>query len=123
MIMSQKEHLNKEGLNKIVAIKASMNLELSESLKTSFSMCIPVTKPTYIINSNYHPQWIAGFTSGEGYFGVKILSSSTHKIGAQVKLVFQLTQHTRDELLMKNLIDYFKCGKYYLAKRAEYGDY
>ena len=100
-----------------------MNLGLSESLKTSFPMCIPVTKPTNIINYNYHPQWVAGFTSGEGYFGVKILSSSTNKIGVQVKLIFQLAQHTRNELLMKKFIDYFKCGNYYLDKRADNGDY
>lgn len=123
MSMSQKEHLTKEGLHQIVAIRASMNLGLSEVLKASFPSCIPVPRPQLVINKNYHPQWIAGFTSGEGYFAVKILSSTTHKTGAQVKLVFQLTQHTRDELLLKSFEGYFGCGKYYLSKRAEYGDF
>ena len=27
-----------------------------------------------------------------------------------VRLVFQLTQHTRDEQLMRSLIEYFDCG-------------
>lgn len=121
--MSKKEHLTEVGLNKIVSIRASMNLGLSEVLKAAFPETTPVSRPPVYINNHYHPQWVAGFTSEEGYFGVKILSSSTHKIGAQVKLVFQLTQHARDEVLMKSLIGYFGCGKYYPSKRAEYGDY
>ena len=35
--MNNKEHLTIEGLHKIVAIKASLNLGLSNELKTSFS--------------------------------------------------------------------------------------
>nr|YP_010608716.1 hypothetical protein PNX16_mgp055 [Drechslerella dactyloides]WAN89796.1 hypothetical protein [Drechslerella dactyloides] len=123
MMMQQKEHLTKEGLDKIVAIRASMNLGLSEVLKAAFINTIPISRSQFVISNNYHPQWVAGFTSGEGYFGIKILTSSTHKIGVQVKLIFQLTQHARDELLMKSFEDYFECGKYYPSKRGEYGDY
>nr|QID02912.1 hypothetical protein [Orbilia oligospora] len=56
-------------------------------------------------------------------FWSKILSSSTYKIGVQVQLIFQLTQHAKDELFMKSFENYFGCGKYYLSKRGEYGDY
>jgi hypothetical protein len=45
-LMSRKEHLTIEGLDKIVAIKASMNLGLSLLLKQSFSDIIPVERPT-----------------------------------------------------------------------------
>jgi hypothetical protein len=31
-------------------------------------------------------------------------------LGIAVKLVFQLTQHVRDEQLMRSFIDYFNCG-------------
>jgi len=120
-LLSNKEHLTIDGLDKIVAIRASMNLGLSESLKASFPLIMPVPKPDFNLNKNFHPQWIAGFTSGEGYFGVKILSSSTIKSGKQVKLIFQLTQHSRDEILMKNLVDYFGCGKYYTSRKR--GDF
>jgi hypothetical protein len=44
-IMSMKEHLTTEGLNKIVAIKASMNLGLSEILKNAFPHIVPVSTP------------------------------------------------------------------------------
>lgn len=49
------------------------------------------------------------FTSGEGCFLIRIYKAQT-KIGEAVKLVFQLTQHVRDEQLMSSFIKYFNCG-------------
>jgi hypothetical protein len=60
------------------------------------------------------PYWLAGFTSGEGCFFINIIKSKS-KLGEQVQLTFQITQHTRDETLMNNLISYFGCG--YLKKK------
>jgi hypothetical protein len=121
-LLSNKEHLTPVGLEKLVAIKASINLGLSDKLKAAFPLCKPIPRPIYTLQS-FSPQWVAGFTSGEGYFGVKLLSSKTIKTGKQVRLIFQLTQHTRDEFLMKSFIDYFKCGKYYSSPNAEYCDF
>nr|YP_009568490.1 hypothetical protein [Drechslerella brochopaga]QBL02570.1 hypothetical protein [Drechslerella brochopaga] len=64
MMMQQKEHLTKEGLDKRVAIRASMNLSLSEVLKAAFINTIPVSRSQFVISNNYHPQRVAGFTSG-----------------------------------------------------------
>ena len=52
---------------------------------------------------------MAGFTSGEGCFLIKISKSKT-KLGESVQLEFQLTQHIRDENLMKSFISLFQCG-------------
>jgi len=120
--MRNKEHLAQEGLEKLVSIKASMNLGLSDSLKNYFPQCKPVSRPLCVLQPLW-PQWIAGFTSGEGYFGIKLLSSNTIKTGKQVRFIFQLTQHTRDEFLMKSFMEYFECGKYYSSNRADYGDF
>ena len=35
-----------------------------------------------------------------------------------VKLIFQLTQHNRDEQLMRSLIEYFDCGNLYKDREA-----
>ena len=51
-----------------------------------------------------------GFASAEGCFLVKLLKSSSSKLKTKVQLVFQLTQHSRDEKLMRSFIDYFDCG-------------
>lgn len=40
------EHLNKEGLKKIVSLRASLNLGLSEALKSAFPDIIAATRPT-----------------------------------------------------------------------------
>ncbi|HEY0733199.1 MAG TPA: LAGLIDADG family homing endonuclease [Chitinophagaceae bacterium] len=53
---------------------------------------------------------MAGFTSGEGCFSVGVLKANTTKLGETVRLRFQLTQHVRDEQLMKGLVTYLGCG-------------
>jgi len=60
-LMRNKEHLTQEGLEKLVAIKASMNLGLSDSLKVAFPLCKPVSRPLYALHP-LCPQWVAGFT-------------------------------------------------------------
>lgn len=63
-----------------------------------------------------HPQWVAGFTSGDGCFKVSIRESKVYKTGARVIILFVLTQHIRDELLLKSLVNLFKCGQAYSYK-------
>jgi hypothetical protein len=46
-----------------------------------------------------------------GCFSVNIYKSSASKHGFQVSLKFTLTQHSRDELLLKSLVDYLGCGR------------
>ena len=58
-LIDQKEHLTPSGLHKIVSIKASMNLGLSESLKGAFPNITPVQRPIRsaeeLSNSNCDP--------------------------------------------------------------------
>lgn len=65
-------------------------------------------------------QWIAGFTSGEGSFIVKLRKSSGYKTGSQVLLRFQLAQHSKDEQLMRSFIKFFNCGNVYINKEYLY---
>jgi hypothetical protein len=44
-LMKHKEHLTIEGIHKLIAIKASMNLGLSEDLKVAFPNTHPVPRP------------------------------------------------------------------------------
>lgn len=41
---------------------------------------------------------------------IRISKSKTTSSGFQVLLKFSLTQHSRDELLMKSLVEYLDCG-------------
>jgi hypothetical protein len=111
-LMNNKAHLTIEGLNQIVNIKASMNLGLSDMLKSEFAGFTPVERPVINNDNIPDPSWISGFVSGEGNFDVRI-SQSSNKIGYRVQLRFRITQHERDLKLMENIIKYFGSGKIY----------
>jgi len=49
-LVNNKAHLTVEGLNELINIKASMNLGLSDMLKSEFSGYTPVERP--VINYN-----------------------------------------------------------------------
>lgn len=54
---------------------------------------------------------------------INITKSPEHKLGFRVILKFVITQHSRDEELMKKLPEYFSCGKYYPHSTKDYGDF
>ena len=110
-LVLNKEHITTEGLQKIVAIKASMNRRnLSPKLKEAFPNIIPVDKPNVLNFPIPDPQWLAGFTSGEGCFFIVIYKSESCKLKEAVQLKFILVQHVRDEQLMRNIQKYLECG-------------
>ena len=112
LLLINKEHLTPEGLLKIIAIRASINNGLSESLKEAFPGIIPVMRPEINNISIYNPQWLAGFTSGEGSFGVKVRKAKENS-KAFIELIFQINQHVRDKQLMACIAEYLECGKIY----------
>ena len=93
---------------KIVNIRASKGLP--ETLKIAFPDVIPNTKPLVTSSEIRDPNWVVGFTEGEGCFFVKI-SENKNKENYQIILGFQVTQHSRDTLLLKSLITFFNCGR------------
>ena len=110
--MEKGEHITMKGLEKIISIKASINRGLSNKLNEAFPNIVPIVRPIVKDQVIQDPQWVAGFTSGEGSFMVKVKNSLTNRTGSQVELVFQITQHTRKKLLLISLIDYLGCGRY-----------
>ena len=95
-LMNHKEHLTIEGIHKLIAIKASMNLGLSEELKVAFPETIPVSRPIVEDQEIKDPNWLVGFTEAEGCFEC-VISKSKTKTGFRVQLRFTLTQHSRDQ--------------------------
>ena len=90
--------------------KASINKGLSDSLKLAFPKVTQTEKLMVKDNKIPDPQWLAGFSTGEGCFYIKITKSSHSKQGFYIQLIFQLSQHSRDESLMRSLISYFNSG-------------
>lgn len=52
---------------------------------------------------------MAGFVSGEGCFAV-IENKASSKV--YIRLAFSITQHSRDESLIRSFVDFFGCGVY-----------
>lgn len=131
--MKGKEHLTLEGLHEIVAIKASINRGLSEMLKVAFPDIVPVKRLKIDSPITINPNWFAGFASSEGRrfppcFLVQVIPCKTHSLEYEVKLVFQLTQHSRDENLLRMIQQYLDCGNVYKNRNVydfrvtKYGD-
>ena len=139
MMMKRREHLTVEGLDKIVNIRATLNRGLTPTLKAAFPNSVAVSTEFPHFNSvqttdtqdngrlhtvcvenqstlSLHPEWVAGFTSGDGCFKVSIRESKAYKVGSRVIIIFVLTQHIRDELVLKSLVNFFACGQVYSYK-------
>ena len=82
-----------------------MNLGLSSSVKEDFPHIIPVIRPLIENMVIPHPEWMAGFVSGEGSFSVYTTSDDKY-----VSLSFRVSQHNKDKQLLKSFVDFFGCG-------------
>lgn len=67
-LIQNKEHLTSEGLRQIIALKASLNLGLSEELKTVFPEVVAVARPKVPWTNFPGANWLAGFVTAEGFF-------------------------------------------------------
>lgn len=84
-----------------------MNRGLSDNLIKEFPDICPILRPKLKDQNIPDPNWIAGFTSGEGCLMVRVRKSSTNLTGYNVELIFKVTQHTRDDNLIISLIIFF----------------
>jgi group I intron endonuclease len=123
LLIKNKEHLSIEGLRKIVGIKASLNKGISEELTKYFPEIIIVKRPIVLDQSIRDPAWLAGFVSGEGCFLVDISKSSSSNLGEKVQLKFKISQHNRDEQLLKSFVKYLGCGIYSQTLGYSYGEF
>lgn len=87
--MLRGEHLNMQGLRKIVAIKAAMNrsqLPDNQNFKIDFINVVPVNRPIVQNPTIYDRNWLAVFTAGEGSFMVKVRTNKRCILGFNVEL-------------------------------------
>lgn len=106
-LMQKKEHLTPEGLSKILNIKASINKGLSDKLKESFSNINPVLRPEVKNREIKDPNWMSGFVEAEGCFNIAVLNYGN---STKVQLRLIISQHVRDEALIKSFVNYFGVG-------------
>lgn len=117
-IISRKDHLTVEGFKKLVAIRASINLGITDDLKASFPDVVPAKRPMIKDQEIISPYWLAGFTSGEGTLSVYIFRSKT-KIGFGVTISIRIYQHSMDKGLLQSIVTYLGCGRVDVATRGD----
>jgi len=123
-ILKSKEHLSLEGLKKLVMIKASMNRNIIPlALSTVFPDLIPVKRPLTQDQEIKNPFWLSGFTSAEGSFFAYIYEDTRSKLGKKVSLRYSLAQHSRDEVLLRSLIQYLDCGQFNIRANGNAVDF
>ena len=119
-MIARREHLTIEGLQAIVNLRASMNWGLTEELIAALPTTIPVKRPEIVLhvipatlnlessikNNNLHPEWVAGFYTGESNFFIALQKSKT-KSGLSTSLRFSIAQHSRDLLLLESFVNLF----------------
>lgn len=88
-----------------------------KNYKWMFPETVPVSRPLRETCVIPHSQWIAGFTSGEGNFSVSLDK------GIFKSLLFKITQHEKDEVLLTAIKYYFNCGYCYLRKKENTMDF
>ena len=118
-MIKNKEHLSAEGLLKLVGIKATLNWGLSDKFKESFPTVKSAIKPSVMYNTLKinDLNWIRGFIEAEGSFQVIIQNDKN------VSLRFSITQHIKDEELLKDIVNYLNCGRYYKSLTRDEGQY
>lgn len=139
-LIQNKEHLTIEGLQKLVAIKASINHGLSDNYfyinknknkyiyiylvkAANFPNTKPESRPAFEFTGILDPNWVVGFLDGEGCFFINHYKSSTSKLGFGVQCVFYITQHIRDAELINSFKKYFGCGLYRPGIGKDWGNF
>lgn len=121
-LIKNKEHLTFEGFRKIVSIRASMNKGLPESLKIAFPITDVIlnTRPLAISSEIRDPNWVAlrrVYRSWGLFFFLIAYNKSKEK--PSITLGVQITQHSRDTLLINSLTTFFNCGRVENCLRAD----
>lgn len=98
-IVARGEHLNLNGLNKIIELKGLMNKNRSfEELFNYF--CLKEFK--------LNPSWVQAFLDAEGTFGCLITKSATGKVVTRNRL--SVSQSTHDYAVLKAIKTFFEAG-------------
>ncbi len=102
-LLLSKEHLQEKGLNRILSIKSVLNKGLSDKLKAVFPSVITIDRPVLeVVNIPLNPNYVSGFTDGDGSFTVNI-SSKTN----QVIAVYIIELHKREVPLLCSIQKFF----------------
>ena len=71
---------------------------------------MPVDRPKIETTEIPDPNWIAGFSTAESCFDVRINKNQKFNLGYKTQLRFRISQHERDRAPLALISKYLKCG-------------
>ena len=57
-----------------------------------------------------NPNWVAGFIDGEGCFSIDIAFNQKYKTGWNVKAIFIIALHKKDQMVLELIQKFFRVG-------------
>ena len=66
---------------------------------------------TKIYPNKIEPWFLTGFTDAEGCFGLYIYKNANYKTGWFISLVFQISLHEKDKIILEQIQNYFLRSK------------
>ena len=110
-LIKDKKHLTEYGIMRIIRLKCALNLGLPEKLKAHFPG-VESTRPNLELNNKpLDPNWVTGFTDGDGCFYVSIVVSTN-----QVRGVYHVKLHVRETPLIYKLQKFYGgAGRVYFS--------
>jgi LAGLIDADG endonuclease len=110
-IIENKRHLTKEGFLKILSIKNNFPKGLSKKVRDLYPDIITQDKP--LLKNDIkplNPYWITGFVQADGTFGLNYIKQKRMTLGYTCQPQFRITQHKRDIIILRRIIDRLNCG-------------
>lgn len=119
-MMNDKQHLNKEGLAKIIDISYGMNLASSRTQEKKlelfklieFNQEINIENPPTPVLPPINPEFVSGLTDGDGSFFISF------RAYGRITPSFTVIQDSSCEDVLIELTKYFNCGTVYHVKSA-----
>ena len=101
-LLIEERPLSKEGFSQILSYCSVLNTGLPVRVKEECSYDLG-SRPILKFETIPSGHWMAGFVTGEGSFSVV-------DSGKNISLSFRISQHIRDENLLRHMVNYFNCG-------------
>lgn len=87
-----------------------MNKKPLGSLNKYFKVDTSISEIYDINKEILDPHWFVSFVDAEGCFYIKPIKSKSELKPGKYSLVFTISQHSKDLLLLNNIVDYLQCG-------------
>jgi hypothetical protein len=86
------------------------SLKFCQNLVQVYTPPINSVLKSEINNNKLKPWFVTGFTDAEGCFGLYIYKNANYKTGWYTSLVFQISLHEKDKIILEQIQNYFGVG-------------